>query len=117
VIVEDPDAGKEKPVTHWLLFNIPSNVTSLREGLPDGAALDDPKDAMQGINAHGTTGYFGPRPHAGESEHHYHFQVFALDTTLDLEPTVTKRKELLEAMQGHVLAQGTLVGVFQKPSS
>lgn len=115
VIVEDPDAGLSKPVTHWLLFNVPPDVHELREGLPDAPALEIPKDAMQGVNSHGTTGYFGPRPRDG-GEHHYHFQVFALDTKLDLEPGAT-RGEVIKAMRGHVLAQGSLVATFQKPSS
>ena len=112
LIVEDPDASKSKPVAHWLLFNVPPDVTSLREGMPDAPALDDPKDAMQGVNIHGKTGYFGPQSHG--VEHRYHFQVFALDTKLELKPGAG-RKELIEAMRGHVLAQGALVGVFQKP--
>jgi Raf kinase inhibitor-like YbhB/YbcL family protein len=114
LIMEDPGTGAHKPVVHWLMFDIPSDVTRLREGIPDDPALDDPKDAMQGMNSHGSTGYFGPKPPEGGAEHRYYFQVFALDTKLNLEPGAG-RKELLEAMQGHVLAEGTLVGVYAKP--
>jgi Raf kinase inhibitor-like YbhB/YbcL family protein len=78
-------------------------------------ALEDPKDARQGTNTHGTIGYFGPRP-PGSDPHHYHFQLFALDAKLALKPGAT-RKDVLDAMQSHVLTQGELVGVFQKPGS
>jgi Raf kinase inhibitor-like YbhB/YbcL family protein len=115
VIVEDPDAPKPMPVVHWLLFNIPADVTHLREGVPGAPALTFPKDARQGTNTRGATGYFGPRP-PDSDPHHYHFQVFALDTKLDLKPGPA-RKELLDAMKGHVLAQGEIVGVFQKPAN
>jgi Raf kinase inhibitor-like YbhB/YbcL family protein len=107
LIMEDPDAPKPKPVVHWLLFNVPADVTHLREGIPGAPALEEPKSAMQGTNTRGTTGYFGPRP-PGNDPHHYHFQIFALDTTLALKPGA-KRKDVLDAMRGHVLAQGDLV--------
>lgn len=83
VIVEDPDAPKPKPVLHWTRFNVPADVTHLREGVPGEPALTDPEDARQGMNTHGATGYFGSRP-PGNDPHHYHFQVFALDTKLKL---------------------------------
>ena len=54
----------------------------------------------------------GPRP-PDNNDHHYHFQVFALDTELDLKPNAD-RKEVLEAMKGHVLAQGERIGIFRK---
>jgi Raf kinase inhibitor-like YbhB/YbcL family protein len=113
--LEDPDAPKPKPVVHWLLFNVPADVTHLREEIPSAPALEEPKSAMQGANMRGATGYFGPRPPVNDP-HHYHFQIFALDTTLALKPGA-KRKDVLDAMRGHVLAQRDLVGLFQKPAS
>ena len=62
LMMEDPDAAKPKPVVHWLLFNVPASVAALREALPGAPALADPKDARQGTNTHGTTGYIDPRP-------------------------------------------------------
>jgi Raf kinase inhibitor-like YbhB/YbcL family protein len=67
----------------------------------------------QGSNSRSRLGYFGPRPPAGEPPHRYHFQIFALNTPLEL-PSGFNRHALLKAMQGHVLAKGTIVGTFQK---
>lgn len=97
------------------LTNVPADVTHLREGLPGTPALPDPPGARQGTNSRGSIGYFGPRPPAG-GDHHYHFQVFALDTMLDLEPSAG-RKEVLAAIKGHILAKGDLIGVFRKPAN
>ena len=72
---------------------------------------------MQGKTSRGNTGYLGPRPPADDPAHHYHFQVLALDTTLDL-PVGADRDQLLAAAAGHVIAKGELVGAYdqdQKP--
>jgi Raf kinase inhibitor-like YbhB/YbcL family protein len=111
IIADDPDA-KPKLVNHWTLFNVPTGTTSLREGLPTDPAIPVPQ-AEQGTNTRGATGYYGPRPPAGEPPHHYHFQVFALDKTLELPPAPS-RELVLKAMRGHVLAAGELVGTFQR---
>lgn len=115
LLMEDPDAKKPKPFVHWILTNVPADVTHLREGLPGTPALPDPPGARQGTNSRGSIGYFGPRPPAG-GDHHYHFQVFALDTMLNLEPSAG-RKEVLAAIKGHILAKGDLIGVFSKPAN
>jgi Raf kinase inhibitor-like YbhB/YbcL family protein len=106
LIVEDPDAPMARPFVHWLAWNIPGSTTELREGSPQGA--------VEGENGSGSTGYFGPRPPAGDADHHYHFQVFALDTTLNLAPGA-KRDDVVEAMKGHVLAKGELVATYSQP--
>jgi Raf kinase inhibitor-like YbhB/YbcL family protein len=62
VLMEDPDAKTPKPFVHWILFNVPADVTSLREGMPGSAAVPEPKGAKQGTNSRGSVGYFGPRP-------------------------------------------------------
>lgn len=113
LLMEDPDAKTPKPFVHWILFNVPAATSDLREGVPGAAALPDPKGARQGVNSRGSFGYFGPRPPA-DGDHHYHFQVFALDTELDLKPDAGRR-EILDAMRGHVLAKGELIGIFSKP--
>lgn len=115
VIVEDPDVKKPpKPVIHWIAWNIPANVLSLREGLQAQDRLTDPAALRQGPNTPGRIGYFGPKPPAGDPPHRYHTQVFALDRELDLVAG-SDREALLKAMQGHVLAEGVLIGTFQRP--
>ena len=68
------------------------------------------------MNSAGRSGYMGPRPPLGDHAHHYHFQIFALDIdTLGLNPGAT-RDEVLAAMEGHVLAEGEIVGLFERPA-
>lgn len=111
LIVEDPDAKKVKPFVHWVAYNIPGGVTSLPEGLDHEPQLAGREGFMQGRSSEGKVGYFGPRPPDGDSAHHYHFQVFALDRSLDV-PAGAERDAVIEAMKGHVLASGELVGTY-----
>jgi Raf kinase inhibitor-like YbhB/YbcL family protein len=114
VVLEDPDAAEPKPFVHWTLYNLPSTVTALHESIPVHLQLPDLSGARQGRNSRGTAGYVGPRPPKGDPPHHYHFQVFALDSMLDLPPGA-ERDVLLAAMKGHVVAFGETVGTFQRP--
>lgn len=113
VVVDDPDA-KPTLVNHWVIFNIPADMTALSEGVPLVPSLDMPKGVRQGANTIGSVGYFGPRPPAGDQSHRYHFQVFALDKSLDVDPGAD-RAAVLDAMKGHVLATGELIGTFRRP--
>ncbi|WP_375263025.1 YbhB/YbcL family Raf kinase inhibitor-like protein [Palleronia sp.] len=113
VMVEDPDVSEEPPFIHWLIYDIPADVTALREGVPGAPELPLPEGAKQGANDHGTTGWFGMRPPQDDPAHHYHFQVFALDTMLDL-PHGASRARLIDAMEGHVLSTGELVGTYER---
>ncbi len=114
IMMEDPDVPATiRPFVHWIAVNIPADVTSLREGLPASPSLAHPEGASQAANTRGSIGYFGPKPPAGPS-HDYHFQVFALDTKLDLPPGAD-RNAVIEAMRGHVIAMGETVGTFKKP--
>ena len=109
LIVDDPDA----PVgvfTHWVIFNIAADSRGLSEAVPTQAEL--PNGALQGKNDFGRMGYAGPCPPSGRP-HRYQFTVYALDSRLDLTAGVAK-KQLLTAMQGHVLAQGELSGSYQR---
>ncbi|HLZ74148.1 YbhB/YbcL family Raf kinase inhibitor-like protein [Phenylobacterium sp.] len=105
VLVDDPDAPAAQPVSHWVVWNIPPDVTLLPEGSNTG---------VQGANSHKGRGYTGPHPPAGDPPHHYHFQVFALDRMIDL-PAGATRDQWLAAARGHVVAKGELVGTFQAP--
>lgn len=113
VIVEDPDAKPTTPYVHWLVWNIPAEVSTLPEGLQEQARLTNPAGILQGRTSRGSVGYFGPRPPVGDPAHTYHFQVFALDAMLDVPPGAD-RDTLLAAMQGRVLAKGALAARFQQ---
>jgi Raf kinase inhibitor-like YbhB/YbcL family protein len=105
LVLEDPDAPMATPFVHWIMWNIPLAVTSLKAGqTPDGA--------VQGKMGIGRMAYFGPRPPPG-APHHYHFEVFAVDQTPDLKSDADL-KTLTAAMAGHVLASGELVATYQK---
>lgn len=117
VIMEDPDAKPVTPFVHWLAWNIPAAITSLPEGLQEQPRLTEPDGVLQGRTTRGTIGWTGPRPPVGDPPHHYHFQVYALDAMLDV-PWGAERDTLLDAMKGHVLAKGELLGTYaqkQKP--
>lgn len=109
VICEDPDA----PIgiwVHWIIFNIPRKAASLPEGMPRREALPD--GTIQGVNDFKRVGYDGPRPPFGT--HRYFFKVYALDTyPLKVGGNVTK-DDLLKAMEGNILAEGTLMGRYSK---
>ena len=109
VVCDDPDAPAGDWV-HWVLFNLPPGAQKLDEGVPKAAEL--PNGAIQGVNGYDENGYDGPCPPPGKP-HRYFFKVFALDTKLSLGATATKR-DLLKAMQGHILAKGELWGTFKR---
>lgn len=109
LIADDPDAPMGTWV-HWVIYNLPPTATALAENTPP--AKEFPDGAKQGVNDFGKIGYGGPCPPPGKP-HHYHFKIYALDTTLALKPGATK-KELLKAMDGRVLAQGELIGTYQR---
>jgi len=114
IVMEDPDAKAmaPQPFVHWIAYNIPATTMTLPEGVP--AAMPDIKGGgMQGANGTKASGYFGPRPPAGDPDHHYHFQVFALSTELPLKAGANKA-DLLAAMQGYVVAWGELVGTYKR---
>ncbi len=110
ILMEDPDALNPKPAPHWLVVNLPAGARSLPKNIaPDSM----PMGAMQGGNLLCKTAYFGPKPPADGLVHHYHFQVFALDRKLNLPPGFN-RVAALDAMAGHVLAQGETVGQYKR---
>lgn len=111
--MEDPDAKPITPFVHWLAWNVPAAVDSLPEGLQEQARLTEPAGLLQGLTSRGSVGYFGPRPPVGDPPHRYHFQIFALDTMLDVPPG-SDRDTLIKAMQGHVIAKDELIGTYQQ---
>ena len=113
LIMEDPDSKKPPtPVVHWTVWNIPIEITSLPEGLQKQHRLLMPEGIRQGPTSTGKIGYMGPKPPKGDKEHHYHIQVFAIDSVLTL-PAGADRDQLLNAMNGHVIAKGELLGLLK----
>jgi Raf kinase inhibitor-like YbhB/YbcL family protein len=116
VICEDPDAGNPPPFVHWVVYNIPASVTSLPPALPiDGSPIPGLKGAVQGLSGFRRAIYRGPAPPPGKV-HHYHFIVYAIDAQIAApsnQPPLT-RAQLLDAMRGHVLAQGEVVATYER---
>lgn len=109
VVADDPDAPGTTWV-HWVIYDIPPDATELPEDIPaEGQVVDG---ARQGQNDFGNLGYGGPCPPPGGA-HRYFFKVYALDARLGLPAGATK-EELLEAMEGHVAAEGELVGTYRR---
>ncbi len=114
VALEDGDANRDGvPILHWLAWGIPANVTSLPGGLPPQGSGALPKGMVMGKNIQGKTEYMGPRPPAGVS-HIYHYQVFALDKTINL-PAGATRADFMKEAKDHVLASTELDGWFTGP--
>lgn len=109
VICDDPDAPVGTWV-HWVLYGLPPTQTSLEERVPTTDVL--PGDVRQGRNDFKQFGYGGPCPPPGKA-HRYFFKIYALDVDTDLEPGASK-KQLRKAMEGHILAQGQLMGTYQR---
>ena len=114
LVVEDPDAPREDPVTHWVMWDIPGHVTALPRGVPHGARPETPPGAVQGANTHGAFGWMGPQPPKGDGPHRYYFQLFALAKRLEMAPT-TPLVELVGALKGNTVASGQLVATFETP--
>lgn len=107
IIMEDPDVPPDAGVPvwdHWVVFNIPPTTTMIPEAWkPIG---------VRGKGTRGDLDYGGPRP--PDREHRYFFRIYALDVILSL-PEGSIKQELLQAMQGHVLAEAELIGRFVPP--
>jgi Raf kinase inhibitor-like YbhB/YbcL family protein len=109
LIVIDRDAPSGSFV-HWVLYDLPADKRSLPEGLPQQEQLPD--GGRQGRNDFDSIGYGGPCP-PGKSPHRYVFTLYALDSILNLPPAATE-KQVMQAIKTHVLAQGELVGRYQR---
>jgi len=110
IICDDPDAPSGVWV-HWVIYNIPADKRSLEENIPKISQLSD--GIIQGRNDFGSIGYGGPCPPLG-SPHRYFFTIYALDTVLHLNQQIIEKKELIQAMQGHILAEAHLIGLFKR---
>lgn len=107
LIMDDPDVPKNlRPsgmYDHWIVFNMPPSASKIEENSsPPG---------IQGKNTGGENAYKGPCP--PDAQHRYFFKLYALDTLLDLKEGVTK-EEVEKAMEGHIIDQCQLMGVYEK---
>lgn len=102
LIMDDPDAPRST-FDHWIVFNIDPTTTSIEQD-------SSPPGATQGKNGYGVGDYRGPCPPPG-APHRYSFRLYALDTALDL-PALASKSDLEQAMQGHILVQAGLIGVY-----
>ena len=108
-LIADDQTGPGIPVTHWLVYAIPPDVTELAKAVPRNEALAS--GARQGVNDFDEVGYSGP---CDVKEFHlYHFTVYALDTTIDL-PQGATASDVRSAMDNRVLAQGELTTKYRK---
>jgi len=103
LIVDDPDAPGGT-FTHWLVWNIDPQAKEIAEG-------SVPQNASQGKNDFGKNGWGGPCPPSGT--HHYFFKLYALDQKIDL-PQSANKGDLEKAMQGHILSQTQLIGLYSR---
>lgn len=99
--------GTTADVLHWMAFNIPGAARELPEGIPPTAQLAD--GTIQAKNHNGGVGYLGPGAPAVGPLHHYSFELFALNTKLDLGENAT-RADVLKAIEGHILGKSVVVG-------
>jgi Raf kinase inhibitor-like YbhB/YbcL family protein len=108
LVADDPDAPMGTWV-HWVMYNLPPDTRTL----PENVAADEKLagGAVHGITDFGRFGYGGPCPPSGT--HRYYFKLYALDTRLDL-PSKANKKDVVKAMEGHILAQGELMGKYKR---
>ena len=109
LICDDPDAPFGT-WTHWVVYNIPADVSKLDENLPKEGELKG--GVSQGVNDFGEIGFGGPCPPAGKA-HRYFFRLYALDMMLKLDKGAAK-KNVEKAMVGHILAEASIYGLYQR---
>lgn len=119
LIMDDPKVVElgmmEEPFVHWVAYNIPADASGLPANLSKEAevmGVAGLEGMTNGLNGLQRPGYFGPRPPDNGELHAYHFRIYALDSDLDLAPGLGKA-ELLDAMDGHILGSGMLMGHYQ----
>jgi Raf kinase inhibitor-like YbhB/YbcL family protein len=106
LFVHDPDAPLAYGFSHWVLYNIPAEVTSLAEG--------DDGGYVSGTNGADAPGYFPPTPPPGHGDHFYYFHLYALDDVLELEPGLDGLA-LLARIDDHIIEQARIVGIYSNP--
>ena len=106
LIMDDPDAPRGT-WDHWIIFNLPPNLTSLPEG-----TKNFPSGTKFGKNSWGKTEYGGPCP--PDKQHRYFFKLYALNTNLDL-PNGTTKEQIQQTMRGKIVEKTELIGLYARP--
>ena len=106
--MDDPDAPMGTYV-HWVIYNIPPTLTGLPEGVSTAPQVSG--IGTQGMNSARKSGYIGPCPPPGKP-HRYFFTMYALDIWTIFDPGFSK-EQVLQQIEGHVLAQGQVMGLFK----
>ena len=115
--MHDEDVARNKTTedqAHWVVWNIPATATGLPEGVPKGSQRPD---GSYQVSATGPV-YRGPGAPANGPRHHYMFEIYALDTKLDVQPAADAfetRTNVMKAMQGHILGKAVYGGLFKRP--
>ena len=115
LVMDDPDVPMAGGFVHWVVYKIPAAAKGLPAELPMDVVLAAPPEiagTIQGLSGFRRAGYRGPAPPAGKP-HHYTFTVFALDAELPLAEGLN-RAQLMEAIKGHVIGQGSLVALYER---
>jgi Raf kinase inhibitor-like YbhB/YbcL family protein len=113
LVVDDPDAPTSEPWVHWVIYKLPVTLEGLAEGVAPIAHPKAPATAVQGKNSWGALGYRGPAPPKGHGTHRYFFKLYALDAELNVSEPLDKPR-LLRAMDGHIVAEGELMGTYER---
>jgi len=108
IIMDDPDAPVGTFV-HWVIYNIPAQIGSLPEGIPNIPELE--YNILQGVNDFGKIGYGGPCPPYGA--HRYFIKAYALDIELNIQPGIDK-KRLLDLIKDHIIDEAVLMGIYER---
>src|SRR5262245_36228861 len=115
-VMDDPDVPMPGGFVHWVVYKIPAAAKGLPAELPMDATLTAPAElagTIQGLSGFRRAGYRGPAPPAGKP-HHYTFTVYALDSAdLPLAEGLN-RTQLMEAIKGHIIGQGSLVSIYER---
>ncbi len=104
LIMDDPDAPMSDGFVHWVVFNMNPTISGIAENMK-------PESGTEGTGSSGKQGYVSPCPPSGT--HHYHFKLYALNDALDLNSSVG-RNEIEKAMEGKIVGQAELIGLYQK---
>ncbi len=109
VIMDDLDVPMMKELNHWLLWNVPT-TNIIPEKIPHGSVVKSLNGAKQGIG-YGIHKYAGPKiPFFLKKPHRYVFMIYALDSMIELSSSA-KKKDLIKAMDGHILQSGSIMGI------